>query len=80
VLHEGLEPQAAVDRPRFHPAGAVVNAEPGVDEAWLASLERGGRIVRRWTARHHYFGGVSCVGSLGAAADPRRSGAVRLAS
>jgi gamma-glutamyltranspeptidase / glutathione hydrolase len=80
VLHEGLEPQAAVDRPRFHPTGAVVNAEPGVDDEWLASLERGGRIVRRWRSRHHYFGGVSCVGSLGAAADPRRSGAVRLAS
>src|SRR5262249_2843127 len=56
VLHEGLEPQAAVDRPRFHPVGAVVNAEPGVDDEWLASLERGGRIVRRWAARHHYFG------------------------
>ena len=21
ILHEGLEPQAAVDRPRFHPVG-----------------------------------------------------------
>jgi gamma-glutamyltranspeptidase/glutathione hydrolase len=79
VLHEGLEPQAAVDRPRFHPVGELVNAEPGVDEAWLASLERDGRPVRRWPARHHYFGGVSVVGRLGAAADPRRSGAVRYA-
>jgi gamma-glutamyltranspeptidase/glutathione hydrolase len=79
VLHEGLEPQAAVDRPRFHPVGELVNAEPGVDEAWLASLERDGRPVRRWPARHHYFGGVSAVGRLGAAADPRRSGAVRYA-
>ena len=35
VLHEGLEPQAAIDRPRFHPAEGVVNAEPGVDEEWL---------------------------------------------
>src|SRR5207245_11135672 len=76
ILGEGLEPQAAVDRPRFHPTGAVVNAEPGVDEEWLRSLERDGREVRRWPERHHYFGGVSCVGLLGAAADPRRSGAV----
>jgi gamma-glutamyltranspeptidase/glutathione hydrolase len=77
VLDEGLAPQAAVDRPRFHPAGDVVNAEPGVDEDALAQLEASGRVVRRWAALHHYFGGVSAVGREGAAADPRRSGAVR---
>jgi gamma-glutamyltranspeptidase/glutathione hydrolase len=77
VLHEGVEPQAAIDRPRFHPAGEVVNAEPGVDENWLSALEAQGRAVRRWPARHHYFGGVSALGRSGAGADPRRSGAVR---
>ena len=77
VLHEGVEPQAAIDRPRFHPAGDVVNAEPGVDEDWLSALEARGRAVRRWPARHHYFGGVSALGLAGAGADPRRSGAVR---
>jgi gamma-glutamyltranspeptidase/glutathione hydrolase len=79
VLDEELEPQAAVDRPRFHPAGDVVNAEPGVDEDGLAELARRGRVVRRWPDRHHYFGGVSLIGRSGAAADPRRSGAIRLA-
>jgi gamma-glutamyltranspeptidase / glutathione hydrolase len=77
VLHEGVEPQAAIDRPRFHPAGNVINAEPGVDEAWLSGLEQCGRTIRRWAGRHHYFGGVSALGRLGAGADPRRSGAVR---
>jgi gamma-glutamyltranspeptidase/glutathione hydrolase len=77
VLHEGLDPQTAIDRPRFHPAGGVVNAEPGVDEAWLSALEQEGRAVRRWPARHHYFGGVSAIGRSGPGADPRRSGAVR---
>jgi gamma-glutamyltranspeptidase/glutathione hydrolase len=77
VLDEGLEPQAAVDRPRFHPAAGVVNAEPGVDEGALERLEASGRTVRRWPELHHYFGGVSVVGREGAAADPRRSGAVR---
>jgi gamma-glutamyltranspeptidase/glutathione hydrolase len=76
VLHEGLEPQAAIDRPRFHPAGGLINAEPGVDEDWLSALGQQGREVRRWTAPHHYFGGVSALGRLGAGADPRRSGAV----
>jgi gamma-glutamyltranspeptidase/glutathione hydrolase len=75
IVDEGLVPQAAVDRPRVHPAGDVVNAEPGVDEDGLGRLEAAGRTVRRWTAQHHYFGGVSAWGRRGAAADPRRSGA-----
>jgi gamma-glutamyltranspeptidase/glutathione hydrolase len=55
----------------------VVDAEPGVDEAALTTLEERGRTVRRWEHLHHYFGGVSCVGRAGAAGDPRRSGAAR---
>jgi gamma-glutamyltranspeptidase/glutathione hydrolase len=74
ILDEGMEPQEAVDRPRFHPGHDTVNAEPGVDETALAELERGGLRVRRWPNRHHYFGGVSLVSARGPAADPRRSG------
>jgi gamma-glutamyltranspeptidase/glutathione hydrolase len=77
ILDEGLAPQVAVDRPRIHPADGVVNAEPGADEDGLRLLEASGRTVRRWPERHHYFGGVSAIGKTGAAADPRRSGAVR---
>jgi gamma-glutamyltranspeptidase/glutathione hydrolase len=78
VLHDGSSAQEAIDRPRFHPAGELVNAEPGVDEAFLSSLEADGRAVRRWPSLHHYFGGVSAVGRAGAGADPRRSGAARI--
>jgi gamma-glutamyltranspeptidase / glutathione hydrolase len=46
-----------------------------VDEGALEELERRGLKVRRWPARHHYFGGVSVVSRRGAAGDPRRSGA-----
>jgi gamma-glutamyltranspeptidase/glutathione hydrolase len=77
ILWEGLEPQEAIDRPRFHPAGPIVNAEPGVDEGALGALESRGLEIRRWPLRHHYFGGVSALGRLGAGADPRRSGGVR---
>jgi gamma-glutamyltranspeptidase/glutathione hydrolase len=77
TLDEGVPVQQAIDRPRFHLAGDVVHAEPGVDEGFLAAVERGGTTVRRWQGRHHYFGGVSAVGRRGAGADPRRSGAVR---
>ncbi len=80
VLDEELDAQSAVDRPRFHPAGATVNAEPGVDEDGLAELERRGWAVRRWDGLHHYFGGVSVVTASGAAGDPRRSGAARVLS
>jgi gamma-glutamyltranspeptidase/glutathione hydrolase len=78
ILHDGAVTQEAIDRPRFHPAGELVNAEPGVDEVFLSGLEAGGRAVRRWPALHHYFGGVSAVGRTGAGADPRRSGGVRM--
>ena len=77
ILDERLAPQEAIDRGRVHPAGEVVNAEPGVDEDGLEVLAAAGRTVRRWPERHHYFGGVSSLGRTGAAADPRRSGATR---
>jgi gamma-glutamyltranspeptidase/glutathione hydrolase len=75
ILDEGLSAEAAVARPRFHPAPSVLHAEPGVDGAALVELEARGRAVRRWGAPHHYFGGVSVVSRAGAAGDPRRSGA-----
>jgi gamma-glutamyltranspeptidase/glutathione hydrolase len=74
VLDEGLDPTEAVARPRFHRAGEVVNAEPGVDEDALADVEASGLLVRRWRGPHHYFGGVSLISTRGAAGDPRRSG------
>jgi gamma-glutamyltranspeptidase/glutathione hydrolase len=75
ILDEGLAAVDAVVRARFHASPEVVNAEPGVDEAALESLEARGHSVRRWPAKHHYFGGVSVVSRAGAAGDPRRSGA-----
>ena len=75
VLEEGHDAETAVALPRVHPTLELVDAEPGVDEAALDSLEQSGHAVRRWDRLHHYFGGVSCVGRAGAAGDPRRSGA-----
>jgi gamma-glutamyltranspeptidase/glutathione hydrolase len=78
ILDEGLDPEEAVARPRVHPTPAVIDAEPGVDEQALETLESRGQVVRRWEHLHHYFGGVSCVGRTGAAGDPRRDGAALL--
>jgi gamma-glutamyltranspeptidase / glutathione hydrolase len=79
ILDEELAPDDAVDRPRFHAVARTLNAEPGVDESALATLERRGWTVRRWPTRHHYFGGVSLVSRRGAAADPRRNGSAATA-
>ncbi|HEY6835540.1 MAG TPA: gamma-glutamyltransferase [Gaiellaceae bacterium] len=75
VLDEGLDPQAAVDRPRLHPSAGMVQLEPGFEPEVSSALERAGWEVRQWPSRHHYFGGVSVVGRGGSAGDPRRSGA-----
>jgi gamma-glutamyltranspeptidase/glutathione hydrolase len=74
ILDEGLEPHAAVSRPRLHPAAGVVHLEPGFPPDVQPALETAGFEVRVWPAQHHYFGGVSVVGASGAAGDPRRSG------
>jgi gamma-glutamyltranspeptidase/glutathione hydrolase len=75
VLDEGLAPQDAVDRPRAHPVGPLVNVEPGFDEAGLGALEAAGWAIQRWPSLNHFFGGVSLIGRDGGAGDPRRSGA-----
>jgi gamma-glutamyltranspeptidase/glutathione hydrolase len=74
ILDEGIDPVEAVELPRVHRAGRVVNAEPGADEDALAELAAAGLHVRRWAGQHHYFGGVSLIAAAGAAGDPRRSG------
>jgi len=78
ILDEGLDADTAVGLPRVHPTAELVDAEPGVDDTALTTLEESGRTVRRWDRLHHYFGGVSCIGRAGAAGDPRRSGAALL--
>jgi gamma-glutamyltranspeptidase/glutathione hydrolase len=78
VLDEGAGADEAVSRPRFHPVGRLVNAEPGLDDEALDALRSRGLDVRVWEGRHHYFGGVSLITRSGGAGDPRRNGAAAL--
>ena len=78
ILDEGLEPQAAVDRPRLHPVASLVHLEPGFGPETTGALESAGFEVRVWPDRHHYFGGVSAITPNGAAGDPRRNGESRV--
>jgi gamma-glutamyltranspeptidase/glutathione hydrolase len=80
VLDHGMSVAEAIDAPRVHLDGDVLQLEGGVDEAVADRLERDGYRVARWAGRNLYFGGASAVvfresGGLEAAGDPRRSGA-----
>src|SRR5437763_828734 len=81
VVDEGLPAQNAVDRPRVHWEGRMVEAEPGVDEQALDAFERDGWAVQRFRERNLYFGGVQAVArdpetaELSGGGDPRRGGA-----
>lgn len=71
-----LELAAAITAPRVHWDGRVLQAEPDVDAAALASLAPTWP-VNQWTVSDLYFGGVHAVTTDGAAAgDPRRGGTV----
>jgi len=80
VIDGGLAVQDAVDAPRLHVEGDLLDAEPGADAPALDALEAGGWRLRRWEGRNLYFGGVQAVardpstGELTGGGDPRRGG------
>ncbi len=79
VVDGGMAAQAAVDSPRVHVEGPLVEAEPGVDEHALAALAERDWQVKRWQERNLYFGGVQAVvrdadGRVTGGGDPRRGG------
>ena len=84
LIAAGMGPQEAVDAPRIHLEGGVLQAEPGIDPAALDLLEAGGEVVR-WGEKNLFFGGVQVVtrdpgsGLLDGGGDPRRGGAVAFA-
>jgi gamma-glutamyltranspeptidase / glutathione hydrolase len=78
VLSEERSVAEAIERPRLHRTGSVVMIEPDFEEAGEAALLGAGLEVRRFTTRHHFFGGVSGIGRSGPGADSRRDGATRL--
>jgi gamma-glutamyltranspeptidase/glutathione hydrolase len=71
---EGLPADVAVSRPRVHPVGPVLHAEPGLEPEVDEALRNEGWEVQTWPDRDAYFGGASIVGRTGAGADPRRDG------
>lgn len=74
VLVDGLDPETAIGRARFHVVAGTAHAEPGVPDDELAALADAGYQIHRWPDLDHYFGGASAVGRTGAGGDPRRGG------
>jgi len=85
TIEQGMPVAAAVDAPRLHFEAGVLQAEPGIDEAALARLERRGIAVARRPEINLFFGGVQAVardpasGAVSGGGDPRRGGAVAYA-
>jgi len=83
VLDHGLDVQAAIDAPRVHVEDGIAYVEPGLD---TAALEEEERTIVRFAARNLFFGGAQAVerdlgtGSLTGGGDPRRGGAVAIAT
>jgi gamma-glutamyltranspeptidase/glutathione hydrolase len=83
VLDHGLDVQAAIDAPRVHVEDGVAYVEPGLD---TGALEEEHRTIVRFAARNLFFGGAQAVqrdlgtGSLTGGGDPRRGGAVAIAT
>ncbi|GAA1318023.1 gamma-glutamyltransferase [Actinocatenispora thailandica] len=74
VLVDGLDPETAIGRARFHIVTDTAHAEPGVPDDELAALVDAGYQIHQWPDLDHYFGGASAVGRTGAGGDPRRGG------
>ena len=78
ALDLGLPLQAAVELPRVHPEGDLLDCEGGMPVETLDALEAAGEQIVRWPGRNIYFGGAQVVARTGAgfaaAGDPRRGG------
>jgi gamma-glutamyltranspeptidase/glutathione hydrolase len=79
VVASGLPVDEAIDHPRLHLEGDVVQIEGGWPDTTSEQLQQAGERVNPWAGRNLYFGGVSAVeqqadGHLAAAGDPRRGG------
>jgi gamma-glutamyltranspeptidase/glutathione hydrolase len=80
----GLSVTEAVNRPRMHFEGRMIELEGGFDPVAADGLERAGYRVNRWPGKNMFFGGVHTAvvedGGLGGTGDPRRGGAVEVLS
>ncbi len=74
IVDLGFDLRTAVEAPRLHWDGHQIQAEPGFEDAILASLATRWP-VNCWKVQDMYFGGVHAVSASGeGVGDPRRGG------
>ena len=80
IIDFGLPVEVAVNAPRIHFEGGLLDVEAGMDPAEVETLESMGLKVKRWRKKDMYFGGVHTILFSGegmvAAGDGRRGGAI----
>ena len=81
VIQHEMGVEDAIAAPRVHVDEPHLHCEGGHDQAELDRLAERGYDVVRWRRRNLFFGGAAGVevrpdGTLAAAGDPRRGGAV----
>ncbi|HHO69710.1 MAG TPA: gamma-glutamyltransferase, partial [Gammaproteobacteria bacterium] len=83
LVDDGLDLQAAVDRPRIHYEAGRLHLEEGFDAAVVEALQARFDEVQCWPGRNLYFGGVHAVARRGrdfaCAGDGRRGGVAGIA-
>jgi len=82
LVDHGLPLQEAVEAPRVHFEGGLLNLEPPCDPETLAVLSQRYPRLRLWEAKNLFFGGAHSVslardGRFAGAGDPRRGGVAR---
>jgi gamma-glutamyltranspeptidase/glutathione hydrolase len=76
IVDFGLPLQQAVEAPRIHWDGAVMQVEPGLDREAIKALKKHWP-VNIWSTIDVYFGGVhTVIPDVAGGGDPRRGGAV----
>ncbi len=74
LLDHGLDVCDAVNSPRVHWDGEVLQVEEGIGAEELGPLRDAGIEVNRWNEKHMYFGGANVVFRDRGAGDVRRGG------
>jgi gamma-glutamyltranspeptidase/glutathione hydrolase len=78
IVDFGIPVQEAVEAPRIHWDGSMMQVEPGFEQKSIAALQKHWS-TNIWSTIDVYFGGVhTVIPNIAGGGDPRRGGSVRV--